>query len=449
MSWGKEHITKQAHVLAYEDYAAFEALGLASRDKVRVLDVGCFDGLGTVLKFAPYPNIIQVVGIDPVADAVAEASQRTDDPRFSFRCVSFEDFDPNNEEQFDIVCFSHVLQHLSDPEAALAHAWRLLAPGGFVVVRTIDDALKMSYPDPENVMRRLFSLYEQHVLRATSWTTSTDRYQGEKCYTLLKQAGFANVCVRAFLHDTTEKTKEERLSLFERCVYFRRNVPPSVDTGVADEIRELISAWEVLFERDDYYFATQSFVALAQKPSAELEVWAYEGPLFENTGTTQDYAAACPVPARGECGLCVRRMTESDLGSVMAIEIASFKDPWTPLAFALDMRHNPCAQYLVAVEDGVLAGYLGWWNTPEGAVIVRVAVDPRGRKGGVGRLLVNYAAECACSQGCEMMALEVRAANEGARAFYERMGFQETALRENYYDDPVDDAVVMVRPLNP
>lgn len=142
--------------------------------------------------------------------------------------------------------------------------------------------------------------------------------------------------------------------------------------------------------------------------------------------------------------MLVRPMREADIGGVMAIEIAAFRDPWTPLAFVMDLRHNPCAHYDVMLDaDGVVAGYLGWWNTPEVAVIVRVAVAPTRRGSGVGHALVAEAANQAREAGCRSLRLEVRAANEGARAFYSRLGFAQIGYREAYYDDPADDAVVM------
>ncbi|RDB59905.1 ribosomal-protein-alanine N-acetyltransferase [Gordonibacter sp. 28C] len=451
MSWGKAQITKQAYRTAPEDYAAFEAVNLAGRDGVRVLDVGCFDGFNTRLKFAPYAGVSRVVGIDPMADAVADAAAlAADDPRFSFSCATFEEYEPGDEERFDLVYFSHVLQHLPDPQAALDKAFRLLDPGGFVVVKTVDDAAKLSYPDPDDVMRRLFELYERHVLPNTPHTSRTDRYNGEKCYTLMKRAGLENVRVRTFSTDTAGKGLDERRELFERCVYFRRNVPPCVDEAAAAEIRSLVDAWGALFERDDYYFASQSFVAIGQKPQEGVRSWTYAGPVFGDGAAASAPRPAATGGARAAEGegaaaetLVLRPMTESDLGSVMGIEVASFRDPWTPLAFALELRHNPCARYTVAVVDGDVAGYLGWWGTPEGAAIVRVAVDPAFRKAGVGRALVEQAARCACDEGHAALKLEVRAGNAVACAFYARLGFLVVAVRAGYYDDPPEDALVM------
>ena len=41
--------------------------------------------------------------------------------------------------------------------------------------------------------------------------------------------------------------------------------------------------------------------------------------------------------------------------------------------------------------------------------------------------------------------LEVRVSNAPARSLYERLGFQVIGTRKEYYDDPVEDALVMRR----
>ncbi|MEI3232334.1 MAG: GNAT family N-acetyltransferase [Gordonibacter pamelaeae] len=422
---GQGQIAKQALRTAPEDYAAFEAVNLAGRDGVRVLDVGCFDGFNTYLKFAPYAGVARVVGVDPLPEAVAEAAARTaGDARFSFACSTFEDYEPEAGERFDLVYFSHVLQHLPDPQAALSKACRLLVPGGFVVVKTTDDAAKLSYPDPAAGYAPAVDLYERHVLPNTPHTACTDRCNGEKCYTLMRRAGLGNVAVRQFAADTCGKTLEERHALFERCVYFRRNVPACVDEGTAAEIHALVEARGTLFDQDDYYFVTQSFVAIGQKPQEGASPWSTR-PRFRVGARGVPQAARGPNGARPRGGaplapadapaVAIRPLAERDLGAVMAIEVASFRDPWTPLAFALDLRHNPCAHYTAAFTEDGLAGYLGWWGAPDGAAIVRVAVDPARRKAGVGRALVEQAVRDARAGGYGVLTLEVRAGNAQAR----------------------------------
>lgn len=93
----------------------------------------------------------------------------------------------------------------------------------------------------------------------------------------------------------------------------------------------------------------------------------------------------------------------------------------------------------VAEADGELAGFAVWQELPGGeAELLNLAVDPRQRRRGAGRALVEAMAG-------RRTWLEVRASNEGAIRFYESLGFERRGLRRDYYRDPVEDAVVMER----
>ena len=41
--------------------------------------------------------------------------------------------------------------------------------------------------------------------------------------------------------------------------------------------------------------------------------------------------------------------------------------------------------------------------------------------------------------------LEVRKSNQAAIALYSRLGFQEVGVRKNFYEDPVEDGIVMCK----
>lgn len=93
----------------------------------------------------------------------------------------------------------------------------------------------------------------------------------------------------------------------------------------------------------------------------------------------------------------------------------------------------------VAEEDGEVAGFAVWQELPGGeAELLNLAVDPRKRRRGAGRALVE-------AMGGRRAWLEVRASNEGAIRFYESLGFERRGVRRSYYRDPVEDAVVMGR----
>ena len=98
-----------------------------------------------------------------------------------------------------------------------------------------------------------------------------------------------------------------------------------------------------------------------------------------------------------------------------------------------------------ALEDGeVIAYVIGRLIAPEGE-IYRVAVAPHKRKRGIGYRLLDYAVKTSRGHGLERLFLEVRSKNIPAINLYTAYGFKEIGTRKNYYKDPQDDAIVMLK----
>jgi ribosomal-protein-alanine N-acetyltransferase len=72
-----------------------------------------------------------------------------------------------------------------------------------------------------------------------------------------------------------------------------------------------------------------------------------------------------------------------------------------------------------------------------------IAVDPAFRRRGLARRLIALVLERAAARGVRELFLEVRPSNTGARQLYESFGFAHVGQRRNYYQEPVEDAVVM------
>ncbi len=81
----------------------------------------------------------------------------------------------------------------------------------------------------------------------------------------------------------------------------------------------------------------------------------------------------------------------------------------------------PRAQTVVAERDGRIVGFVGLID----AFIGGLFVDPRAHGRGIGRQLVLHAADLKGE-----LAVEVYEENQGARAFYERLGFVAVGRRE-------------------
>ncbi len=140
--------------------------------------------------------------------------------------------------------------------------------------------------------------------------------------------------------------------------------------------------------------------------------------------------------------MLIRHMQEEDMDQVYAIESNSFSRPWSRDSFLQSLR-NPGNLYLVVEEEGRILGYCGLWGIVGEGEITNVAVDSRYRNQGVGEAMLRELLRQAGESGIEAFTLEVRLSNISAIHLYHKLGFQDTAIRKNYYDAPVEDALIM------
>lgn len=138
-----------------------------------------------------------------------------------------------------------------------------------------------------------------------------------------------------------------------------------------------------------------------------------------------------------------RNMTVDDLDDVMAVEVNSFTVPWSREAFFNELTKNQFAQYLVVEVDQKVVGYCGVWIIVDEAHITNIALLPEFRGMKLGEALMAKVMELAREMGALRMTLEVRVSNDRAQNLYRKFGFEEGAIRKQYYTDNMEDALVM------
>jgi ribosomal-protein-alanine N-acetyltransferase len=135
-------------------------------------------------------------------------------------------------------------------------------------------------------------------------------------------------------------------------------------------------------------------------------------------------------------------MRPADVPEVHRIERLSYSVPWSELTFRGLLQRSD-ADLLVIELDGQLTGYAVFWQVLDQGELGNVAVDPQWRRHGLARQLIAAVMERAAARGVRELFLEVRPSNVGARLLYESFGFERVGQRKNYYQEPVEDAVVM------
>src|SRR3954468_14833064 len=125
------------------------------RPGLDLLDVGCGPGTITVdvaARVAPG----RVVGLDVAAAPLAEAREVAARAGVD---VTFEVGDvyalTAADDSFDVVHAHQVLQHLTDPVAALREMARVFRPGGVIAVRDVDYGAFVTFPADDGLDRWL------------------------------------------------------------------------------------------------------------------------------------------------------------------------------------------------------------------------------------------------------------------------------------------------------
>lgn len=139
--------------------------------------------------------------------------------------------------------------------------------------------------------------------------------------------------------------------------------------------------------------------------------------------------------------MIVRKMTETDLDKVAAMEKQIFSTPWSKQNFAESLT-KAYSHFYVAVLDDIV-GYCGVHNLGGDGEITNVAVDGQYRGKGIAYEMLSYVMEDVSNKGVEAFTLEVRVSNTPAIKLYKKLGFENHGIRKNFYDNPTEDAMIM------
>ncbi len=141
--------------------------------------------------------------------------------------------------------------------------------------------------------------------------------------------------------------------------------------------------------------------------------------------------------------LSFREATIADLKSIMNVENASFTVPWTEVAFRNEFIINQYAYYILATYNDEVVGYAGIWLVLDEGHVTNIAIHPDYQGNHYGEALLREMIRIAKERGVIRITLEVRVSNDVAQGLYKKLGFQDGAIRKNYYPDTKEDALVM------
>lgn len=139
----------------------------------------------------------------------------------------------------------------------------------------------------------------------------------------------------------------------------------------------------------------------------------------------------------------IKKSTEEDFARLAEISRSSMTSSWNEKNFE-DAFSNSSCEIFTAFIDGETAGYAVIYFAADESELPSIAVDEKYRCHSIGTSLLNAAVTSAKSHGAQKMFLEVRASNEAAHGLYEKKGFLTIGTRKHFYDNPTEDADVMM-----
>ena len=139
----------------------------------------------------------------------------------------------------------------------------------------------------------------------------------------------------------------------------------------------------------------------------------------------------------------IRRMQVEDLSAVLRNERRSYAYPWSKGIF-LDSLCNGHECWLMLNSDKIIGHGVASMAAGE-SHLLNVCVRPDRQGQGFGRIMVEHLLHRARARNATSMFLEVRASNSVACRLYEKLGFNETGRRANYYPALVgrEDAILL------
>ncbi len=138
----------------------------------------------------------------------------------------------------------------------------------------------------------------------------------------------------------------------------------------------------------------------------------------------------------------IRQVEMSECRQILKIETACFSDPWSLSDFEYQVN-SPHSRLIGAYAGGEAVGFVNTVCIAGEIDVNNVAVMEQYRKMHIADRLLEYAFSLHID--AERAYLEVRESNIPAQKLYEKHGFIKYGERKNYYQNPAENAILMIK----
>lgn len=132
-----------------------------------------------------------------------------------------------------------------------------------------------------------------------------------------------------------------------------------------------------------------------------------------------------------------------DIIHLVEMEKKYFSEPWSEKSFISEVQ-NKTSMILVAFLNEIIVGYTALSYVIDEVNINKIVVEENMRNMGIATLLLNEI-ELQLYNKIKYIHLEVRESNEPAKRLYKKNGYDIVGLRKNFYNLPIENAVLMTK----
>lgn len=140
--------------------------------------------------------------------------------------------------------------------------------------------------------------------------------------------------------------------------------------------------------------------------------------------------------------------SESDAAAICGIEKACFSLPLTEQQILSQIRDDNYSLVCAGNERKGIVAYAGMYSVLDEGYIMNVAVSPSCRREHIADRLLEQLERLSEEKALSFITLEVRESNFSAITLYKKHGFLSAGLRKNYYQAPVENALIMTKKLS-
>lgn len=140
----------------------------------------------------------------------------------------------------------------------------------------------------------------------------------------------------------------------------------------------------------------------------------------------------------------IRICERCDLEKIAEIEKECIEDGWSLKAF--EEWFDPERNFILAaeIEDRIIGFANAGFVLDEGELL-NIAVLKEYRRQKIAELLFKEIEKKLAEKEVKTIFLEVREKNKAAVSLYLKHGFEQNGLRKNYYKNPADNGILMMK----